>query len=67
MPVCRRAGAGRARWLPGAEGVVYCAARAISAHNHPHICTLYDIGPQDGIGYLVGGVAERGVAGEVAG
>ncbi|HMC60877.1 MAG TPA: protein kinase, partial [Candidatus Solibacter sp.] len=28
-------------------------ARAISALNHPHICTLYDIGSQDGIGYLV--------------
>jgi hypothetical protein len=51
--------------LPGAEGVVYCADHAISAHNHPHICTLYDI--HDGIGYLVGGVDERGVAGEVPG
>src|SRR5450432_610677 len=28
-------------------------ARAISALNHPHICTLYDIGSEDGIGYLV--------------
>ena len=28
-------------------------ARAVSALNHPHICTLYDIGSQDGIGYLV--------------
>jgi eukaryotic-like serine/threonine-protein kinase len=28
-------------------------ARAISALNHPHICALYDIGSQDGIGYLV--------------
>ena len=28
-------------------------ARAISALNHPHICTLYDIGSQDGIAYLV--------------
>jgi len=28
-------------------------ARAISGLNHPHICTLYDIGYQDGIDYLV--------------
>ena len=28
-------------------------ARAISALNHPHICTLYDIGSQDGVSYLV--------------
>src|SRR5260370_19957785 len=28
-------------------------AHAISALNHPHICTLHDIGSQDGIGYLV--------------
>src|SRR5437763_2797008 len=28
-------------------------ARAISALNHPHICTLHDIGHQDGIDYLV--------------
>jgi eukaryotic-like serine/threonine-protein kinase len=28
-------------------------ARAISSLNHPHICTLYDIGHQDGIDYLV--------------
>src|SRR5499427_9759223 len=28
-------------------------ARAISSLNHPNICTLYDIGHQDGIDYLV--------------
>jgi serine/threonine protein kinase len=28
-------------------------ARAISALNHPNICTLYDVGSQDGVGYLV--------------
>ena len=28
-------------------------ARTISSVNHPHICTLYDVGHQDGIDYLV--------------
>jgi dienelactone hydrolase len=28
-------------------------ARAISAVNHPHICSLYDIGQQSGLDYLV--------------
>jgi len=28
-------------------------ARAISSLNHPHICTLYDVGHQEGIDYLV--------------
>jgi eukaryotic-like serine/threonine-protein kinase len=28
-------------------------ARVISSLNHPHICTLYDIGHQDGMDYLV--------------
>jgi eukaryotic-like serine/threonine-protein kinase len=28
-------------------------ARAVSSLNHQHICTLYDIGHQDGIDYLV--------------
>ena len=28
-------------------------ARAISSLNHPHICSLYDVGQQDGISFLV--------------
>jgi serine/threonine protein kinase len=28
-------------------------ARVISSLNHPHICQLYDIGSQNGAGYLV--------------
>jgi serine/threonine protein kinase len=28
-------------------------ARAISSLNHPHICTLYDVGHQEGTDYLV--------------
>ena len=28
-------------------------AKAISALQHPHICTLYDVGHQDGVDYLV--------------
>jgi len=28
-------------------------ARAVSSLNHPHICTLYDIGSQDGVDFLV--------------
>src|SRR6202163_2030767 len=28
-------------------------ARAISSLSHPHICTLYDVGHQDGTNYLV--------------
>jgi serine/threonine protein kinase len=28
-------------------------ARAISSLNHPHICTLYDVGHQDGVDFLV--------------
>ncbi len=33
-------------------------ARAVSSLNHPHICTLHDIGEQDGIHYLVTGWEE---------
>src|ERR1700689_734233 len=28
-------------------------ARTIASLNHPHICTLFDIGQQDGLDYLV--------------
>ncbi len=28
-------------------------ARAVSALNHPHICTLHDVGTHDGVDYLV--------------
>ncbi len=28
-------------------------ARAVSSLNHPHICTLFDVGHQDGVDYLV--------------
>src|SRR5919204_3810472 len=28
-------------------------ARAISSLTHPHICTLFDVGEQDGVDYLV--------------
>src|SRR5579859_8131956 len=28
-------------------------AKTIASLNHPHICTLFDIGQQDGIDYLV--------------
>ena len=28
-------------------------AKTISGLNHPHICTLYDVGREDGVDYLV--------------
>lgn len=28
-------------------------AKTISSLNHPHICTLYDVGQQDGVDFLV--------------
>ncbi len=40
-------------------------AKAISQLNHPHICTLHDVGEQDGIDFLVMGVHRgRDVSGE---
>src|SRR5882672_9686969 len=33
-------------------------ARAIAALNHPHICTIYDIGEADGIPYLASELLE---------
>ena len=34
-------------------------AKTISSLNHPHICTLHDIGQQDGVDYLVMESARR--------
>src|SRR3979409_1284085 len=28
-------------------------ARAVSGLNHPHICTLFDVGRQDGVDFMV--------------
>ncbi len=39
-------------------------ARAISSLNHPHICTLHDVGHENGVDYLVQGF--RFVAFEVS-
>jgi eukaryotic-like serine/threonine-protein kinase len=36
-----------------------CEAKVISSLNHPNICTLYDVGHQNGIDYLVMEFLER--------
>ncbi|HEV2616602.1 MAG TPA: protein kinase, partial [Candidatus Acidoferrales bacterium] len=38
---------------PGATQRFEREARAVSSLNHPHICTLYDVGHQDGTDFLV--------------
>jgi eukaryotic-like serine/threonine-protein kinase len=38
---------------PEARQRFECEARGVSALNHPHICTLHDVGSQEGTEYLV--------------
>ena len=38
-------------------------AKTISSLNHPHICTLYDVGREDGTDYLVMELLEGEIAG----
>src|SRR3954470_21829210 len=37
-------------------------ARVISSLQHPHICTLHDVGSPDRVGFLLVGFFERGTA-----
>ena len=41
-------------------------AKAVSKISHPHICTLHDIGHQDGMDFLIMGTARRRDAGAAA-
>ena len=40
-------------------------AKAVSSLNHPHICTLYDIGRQDGVDFIVIQRADEGMIQEI--
>ena len=42
-------------------------ARTVAALNHPHICTLHDIGNQDGIDFLVMEYLDRETVAQAAG